>query len=184
MGFSKGIRGGVSFMKAGVSKTLWLISGVLLVFAGVLAIVAPSSILLSLMFISGIISIAVYIFCSKHLYGAGWLLAEGILTALLGLFVLCDQVTMMSVIPYIFGLWIVFSGVIRTVHSLEIRRFGVNGWYWLMLVGAAEIVLGFATFIRPVIAIQIIGVTMGLVFLLQGAASLFMWWFEGHLRMK
>ena len=178
-------------MKTGVSKTLWLISGVLLVFAGVLAIVAPSSILLSLtivfgltMLISGIISVAVYIFCSKHLYGAGWLLAEGILTALLGLFVLCDQVAMVSVIPYVFGLWSVFSGVIRAVDSLEIKRFGVNGWYWMMLVGVAEIVLGFATFIRPVIAIQIIGITMGIVFLLQGAASLFMWWFESRLQMK
>ena len=104
-------------MKTGVSKTLWLISGVLLVFAGVLAIVAPSSILLSLtivfglaMLISGIISVAVYIFCSKHLYGAGWLLAEGILTALLGLFVLCDQVAMVSVIPYVF--WVV-DGLFR-----------------------------------------------------------------------
>ena len=91
---------------------------------------------------------------------------------------------MVSVIPYVFGLWTVFSGVIRAVDSLEIKRFGINGWYWMMLVGVAEIVLGFATFIRPVIAIQIIGITMGIVFLLQGAASLFMWWFESFLKMK
>ena len=178
-------------MKEGMSKTLWLISGVLLIFAGVLAIVAPASILLSLtivfglaMLISGIIGIAVYIFCGRRLYGVGWILAEGILTALLGLFVLCDQLAMVSIIPYIFGLWTVFSGVIRTVNSLELRRFGVGGWYWLTLVGVACILLGFAAFIRPVIAIQIVGITMGIVFLLQGAASLFMWWFESRLRMK
>ena len=112
-------------MKPGVSKTLWLISGILLIFAGVLAIVAPSSILLSLtivfglaMFISGALSIVIYIFCFRNLYGAGWLLAEGILTILLGLFVLCDQVVTINVIPYIFGLWTVFSGVTRTVDSL------------------------------------------------------------------
>ena len=178
-------------MKPGVSKTLWLISGILLIFDGVLAIVAPSSILLSLtivfglaMFISGALSIVIYIFCFRNLYGAGWLLAEGILTILLGLFVLCDQVVTINVIPYIFGLWTVFSGVTRTVDSLEIKRFGVKGWYWMTLVGVASILLGFISFIRPVIAIQIIGITMGLVFLVQGAAALFMWWFESHLKME
>lgn len=123
-------------------------------------------------------------FCFRNLYGAGWLLAEGILTILLGLFVLCDQVVTINVIPYIFGLWTVFSGVTRTVDSLEIKRFGVKGWYWMTLVGVASILLGFISFIRPVIAIQIIGITMGLVFLVQGAAALFMWWFESHLKME
>ncbi len=177
-------------MKTGVSKTLWLISGILLVFAGVLAIVAPSSVLLSLtivfglaMLIAGILSVIIYVFCCRHLYGAGWLLAEGILTALLGLFVLCDQVVTTNVIPYIFGLWTVFSGVTRTVDSLEIKRFGVKGWYWLTLVGVGCILLGFVTFIRPVIAINIIGITMGIVFIVQGAAALFMWWFENRLKI-
>lgn len=178
-------------MKAGVSKTLWLIAGILLVFAGVLAIVAPLSVLLSLtivfglaMLIAGLISIVIYIFCCRHLYGAGWLLAEGILTSLLGLFVLCNQVTTLNVIPYIFGLWTVFSGVIRTVDSLEIKRFGVKGWYWMTLVGVACILLGFLAFIRPVIGVDIIGITMGVVFIAQGAAALFMWWFEKQLKMK
>ena len=177
-------------MKTSVSKTLWLISGILLIFAGVLAIVAPSSVLLSLtivfglaMLIAGAISVVIYVLCCRRLYGAGWLLAEGILTALLGVFVLCDQVATQSVIPYIFGLWTVFSGITRTVDSLELKRFGVKGWHWLTLVGVACILLGFVSFIRPVIAVNIIGVMMGVVFLVQGAAALFMWWFENRLHI-
>ncbi|WP_195983692.1 DUF308 domain-containing protein [Clostridium sp. D33t1_170424_F3] len=177
-------------MKQGVSKTLWLISGIVLIFAGVLAIIAPTSIILSLtivfglaMLITGLAEIGIYVFARSAMYGVGWLLANGILTALLGLFVMCNQVVTETIIPYIFGLWVVFSGVLRLVDGLDLKKFGVKGWFWMALVGAACILLGFISFIRPVIAINIIGVMMGVIFLLQGAAALFMWWFENRLKI-
>ena len=72
-------------MKA-VLRALWLISGILLVVFGIYALFHPAQTLLSMtMFLgiatvlSGVFSIATYIWQRGELFGGGWILLDGIL---------------------------------------------------------------------------------------------------------
>ncbi len=175
-------------MRTGFSKALWLISGILLVFAGVLAMVYPVSVLLSLSFvfglvmlIAGIFSLIIFVFTRGLLFGAGWILADGLITTLLGVYVLSNQMTASSVIPYIFGMWIMFSGVMRFISSFDAKKLGVSGWYWLTLIGILCMALGFASLLKPIIAAALIGIMMGIIFIFQGVASIFMCWLVSQL---
>ena len=175
-------------MKANLIKAVWLISGILLVFAGVLsfiyreeAVVAITVVLGLIMLISGICSIVGYIFIHNYLLGSGWILMDGILTAILAIFLLANQVIAAVVIPFIFGMWMLFSGVTRLISSLDIKKLGLDGWGWELLLGLLGTVLGIVCFLRPVVAANIIGVTMGFVFILQGVGSLYLFWITSKL---
>lgn len=175
-------------MKTGLIKAVWLISGILLVFAGVLsfiyreeAVLAITVVLGLVMLISGVCSIVGYIFMHNYMLGSGWILMDGILTTILSVFLLANQIVAAAVVPFIFGIWMLFSGVTRLISSLDIKKLGLDGWGWVLLLGLLGTALGVVCFLKPVVAANIIGVTMGFVFILQGAGALYLFWITSKL---
>ena len=105
----------------------------------------------------------IYIFCFRNLYGAGWLLAEGTLRYF-G-FVLSCAIRWLQLMN--FPISLAFGRCFPESHEqwiLEIKTIWRKG---LVLDDAGRcgfILLGFISFIRPVIMIQIIGINMGRYF--------------------
>lgn len=56
------------------------------------------------MLISGIIDIVVFAVSSRYAAGAGWFLADGILTVLLSLFLLFNQAFIVLSLPFLFAM--------------------------------------------------------------------------------
>ena len=117
------------------SRVLWIISGVLLILCGVLCLSRPVvalaaiSLFLGLsMLFSGIVDIVIFARGRDRMVGSVWFLVDGILTVLLSLFVLFDQAFTALSLPFIFGMWLLFSGVSKFVNSFDLRRLGVRGW--------------------------------------------------------
>ena len=80
------------------SKVMWMIAGIFLIIAGIICLRSPSaglsaiSLLLgSFLLVSGIIDIMVFARGHNIMYGAGWFLADGILTVIMALFILFNQ---------------------------------------------------------------------------------------------
>ena len=102
-------------MSRTVSRILWIIVGVLLIIAGIYCLCNPDVGLLSLslylgivLLISGIIDIVIFAKCNQYMIGAGWFLADGILTVLLSLFLLFNQAFTLLSLPFIFSMWLLF----------------------------------------------------------------------------
>lgn len=117
---------GAFFMSRTVSRILWIIVGVLLIIAGIYCLCNPDVGLLSLslylgivLLISGIIDIVIFAKCNQYMIGAGWFLADGILTMLLSLFLLFNQAFTLLSLPFIFSMWLLFSGINQFVNSFE-----------------------------------------------------------------
>ena len=166
-------------MRSTVSRVLWIIIGVLLVLAGVICFIDPGVALEAIslylgisMLVSGILDVVVYAHGRQHMIGAGWILADGILTILLSLFLLLNQTITMLSLPYIFGMWLLFSGVGRIVNSLDLHRLGVKGWGWLTALGILLTVAGFLAFVAPVTQLFAIGVLSGVLLILQGITAI------------
>lgn len=170
-------------MKTGVLKMLWLICGVLLIFAGVLSFLYPVSTLMTIvsilglvMLISGVANIAVYFMARNYLNSGSWALADGIITVLLSVLILTQQTGTVTAVAYVAGMWMLFSGVTRLITSFDLKKLGMREWGWPAILGVLGMVLGFVSFLKPIVAANIIGVTVGLVFLLQGGGAVLMSW--------
>ncbi len=164
-------------MNTNTSRILWIIAGVLLIIAGILCLFNPGTALVTLslylgiaMLVSGIIDIVIFAKGSSHIAGAGWILADGILTVIMSLFLLFDQAFAILSLTFIFGMWLIFSGISQFVHSFELKRFGVRGWGWFTAIGILLTLAGFFSFMDPVAELFALGVMVGIMFLCQGIA--------------
>ena len=160
-------------------KVLNIIAGVLLIAAGiyclcnqdVAAMTAGLMVGVS-MLVSGIIEIVVFATTSGLLFGSGWLLLDGVLTVILSLFLLFNQWFTMMSLPLLFTLWLLFSGISCFVSAFDLRAFGVHGWGWVLVVGIVLMIAGFVCMMDPWVSVAAIGLTVGLVFLLEGVSSI------------
>ncbi len=160
-------------------KVLNIIAGVLLIAAGVyclcnqdIAALTAGLMVGIFMLVSGVIEIVVFVATSGVLFGSGWLLLDGILTVILSLFLLFNQWFTMMSLPLLFTVWLLFSGISRFVSAFDLRAFGVRGWGWVLAIGILLILAGFLCMMDPWVSVAAIGLTVGLVFLLEGISSI------------
>lgn len=175
-------------MSKTVSRVLWIISGVLLIVAGVACLANPGSALTSVsvllglvMLVSGIVDIVIFAAGHSYMIGAGWFLVDGILTVLLSLFILCNKVFTAMTLPFIFGMWLIFSGITKFVNSFDLQRLGVRGWGWFTALGIVLAVVGFISFLSPFAGAVAIAVMVGVFLILQGISSILRGCFSGRM---
>ena len=163
-------------MNRTLSRVLWIIAGVLLIIAGVLCLASPGVAVESLalwfglaMLFSGIVDVAVFAAGQSCMAGSGWFLVDGILTILLSLFLLFDQWFTALTLPFLFGMWLMFSGIVRFVHSFELRTFGAPGWGWFTAWGLFTAAAGFLSFLNPLASALALSAVVGflLVYVLE-----------------
>ncbi|MDL2225254.1 DUF308 domain-containing protein [Eubacteriales bacterium OttesenSCG-928-M02] len=166
-------------MKNTLLKVLWIISGILLIIAGVFCFVSPGAALVTIsvyvgiaLLITGIIDIFIYFKGKDVLLGAGWVLFEGITGVILALLLLFNSEVMALVLPYVFGFWVLWGGTSRVISSLDMRALGVPGWGWITAYGILGILVGFLSFFRPITAAIAIGALLGFFLVYQGIVTI------------
>lgn len=163
-------------------RLLTIISGVLLVLAGVFCFANPGETFLSLAFILGFIMVINSIIQGiAYWWGRsgnqndnnGWILTEAIITFILGLLVLSNQIAADVAIPMVFGMWVMFSGILRVVTATTINRDNKrSNFLWTLVTGLVCAVGGLYGFLNPIIAGLAIAVLLGIMFVLQGISTL------------
>lgn len=166
-------------LRTGVLRPLWILLGVLLVAMGVWCIWSPAQTLHSMilllgavMLVAGIADIAAFWRWHARLIGTGWILMDGLLSILLSLLLLFHNWVLSAAFPFVFGMWVLFSGVSKIVHSFELCRFGVRGWGWFTAFGIILALFGLLSFIEPFTAVAALGILIGTAFLLQGLLAI------------
>lgn len=160
-------------------RVLNIAAGVLLIAAGVyclcnqdIAVLSAGLLLGIFMLVSGVIEIAVFAGTSGVLIGSGWLLLDGVLTVIMSLFLLFNQWFTLLSLPFLFTIWLLFSGISRFVSAFDLRALGVRAWGWVLAIGILLIVGGFVCMMDPWVSVVAIGVTVGLVFILEGVSAI------------
>ena len=160
-------------------RILNIVAGILLIAAGVyclcnedVAVLSAGLMLGIFMLAAGIAEIVVFAGTSGVLIGSGWLLLDGVLTVIMSLFLLFNQWFTLLSLPFIFTVWLMFSGISRFVSAFDLRALGVRGWGWVLAVGILLMVAGFICMMDPWVSAAAVGVTVGLVFLLEGISAI------------
>ena len=165
-------------MSSKTMKVLNIVSGMLLIAVGIyclcnqdIAAITAGLMVGIFMLVSGVIEIIVFAATSGVMFGSGWLLLDGVLTVILSLFLLFNQWFTMMSLPFLFTLWLLFSGISRFVSAFDLKAFGVRSWGWILTIGIILMVAGFICMMDPWVSVAAIGLTVGMVFLLEGVSS-------------
>ena len=160
-------------------RILNIVAGILLIAAGIyclcnedVAVLSAGLMLGVFMLAAGIAEIVVFAGTSGMLIGSGWLLLDGVLTVIMSLFLLFNQWFTLLSLPFIFTVWLMFSGISRFVSAFDLHALGVRGWGWVLAVGILLMVAGFICMMDPWVSAAAVGVTVGLVFLLEGISAI------------
>ena len=162
--------------------SLWyLIEGVLLIAAGVLAVIYPAISSGAVVILLGWLLIASGILQGISLMGAGqvphfWLqLISVILAILVGFLFLRDPEQGMVTITLLLIVFFMIEGISKVVFALTIRPF--PSWGWVLASGIVGIVLSLILWASlPLTAVWLIGLLLGIQLISVGAAIAYLAW--------
>jgi uncharacterized membrane protein HdeD (DUF308 family) len=93
---------------------------------------------------------------------------EGMLSIILGILVLSNQLLADAAIPVFFGLWVLFSGIIRVVEAFDRRKSGRAELLWVLVLGLIGVAAGLYAFFNTVLFAFSVVMLVGFLFVVQG----------------
>lgn len=150
-------------------------AGVILIITGIFCFATPGATFVSVAFIlgcamllSGISGVTAYLSINRKRDVPYLLLAEGLTSSLLGILVLTNQIVADAAIPVFFGLWVLFSGVLRIADGLTRIKYGLQVWCWLVVLGGIGTIIGLYSFFNTVLFSFSPVMLTGILFVMQG----------------
>ncbi|MDD4200611.1 MAG: DUF308 domain-containing protein [Eubacteriales bacterium] len=164
-------------------RGLTIASGVLMVATGVFCFINPGQTFLTMAFVVGSVmticgiihALAYFIGRGFHNKGDnnGWVLIDALLTLLLGILILFNQLTVDMAIPMIFGIWVLVSGLLRLEASTRINRQVKPGNFMAAsITGIITISVGILGFINPLVTYVSVIILLGVFLIIQGVNSI------------
>jgi len=157
------------------TQILWTAAGLFLFGGGLLALNSHSSNLIDMavylgliMLLAGISNVIIYCTKGKVLHGSHWLFADGLSTMLLSLFPLFNQMILPVMIPFFFGVWELFSGVLKVIDSRELKKEKIKCWQGFSAIGFIELLSGAASMVKPVDDLVGINIVVAIILFVQG----------------
>lgn len=142
-----------------IVKNWWLLTivGTLLTLLGIWVYKNPLENYIALsvffsviLFLSGILEITFALINSKIIKGWGWLLSSGIFDLVIGFILISREDITMAVLPLIFGIWLIFRGVVQISRGVFLREMHHPNWGWAILGGFLIVVFGLFVVHNPI----------------------------------
>ena len=126
--------------------------------------------------ISGLGAITFALSNRNSLEGWGWQLSGGILQLFLGFALLANPGVSMSVLVFFVGFWLMFNAISTISMSIEFKKSGDKGWFWILVSGILTTVLAFLVLVNPLYAVSFLSVFIGLSVIFLGIAQIMISW--------
>ncbi|MCI8575429.1 MAG: hypothetical protein HFI09_03065 [Bacilli bacterium] len=167
---------------------LWLCTGLLFFVSGFFCLIHPEVTLSSMaillgiaLIISGINDIIGYINIHHNMTDSGWILMEGIMAILFGVFCLFHHFITALTIPIIFSVWVIYVGLTRVISSFNFKAISFSNWWLLLVFGILLIILGIMSLMDPLIASIAISTMLGIILISQSFSCFTKWYFMTKL---
>ena len=160
-------------------RILTIISGILMILTGAFCFMNPGQTFLVLAFIIGLVMVlngvihALAYLIGRGLHNKGdnngWILTDALITLILGILILCNQLVVDAAIPMVFGIWVVVSGILRIEASTHINKDKKRTNFRTTLVtGILTVATGVFGFINPMIGWLSTALLLGIFMVMQG----------------
>jgi uncharacterized membrane protein HdeD (DUF308 family) len=159
---------------------LYLIQGILLVIAGVLALVYPLITNVALAIFLGWMLLLSGIVQAVTLIGGGktpdfWLqLISAALSVIVGFLFLRNPAVAVGTLVMLMSVFFMIEGISKTVFSLTIRPF--PNWGWVLASGILGILIAVWLLANPAMSLLLLGILIGVQLVAEGIAIATMAW--------
>lgn len=172
-----------------INKVCSILSNVLRIVLGIIAIVSPETFSASLglfagsfMICIGALLILFALFSVSILLGSGFLALEGVLTTCIGIFLVSYKDASLAIITIVLAFYFLFSGISKIVTSIDLRKFRARTWWVTLTIGIIYVILSIVLFSFNN-ANEIVSILLGVFFILSGVFGM-LELFDGFKREK
>ena len=122
--------------------------------------------------IKGISSVITFFRTEDRFFFSYFTLIFGLSATALGAFLLFSHQVVVSILPLLVGILILFDGVVRTQSAFELRAVGHRSWWSFLLLALISVILGFVMIFNPFASVQVLVMAIGVFLLLEGIVNL------------
>lgn len=126
-----------------------------------------------LVILSGVVQIVRFLTAKDFLFFAPLTLTFGLLCLALGLFLIVRSDVVQTVLPIVFGIFVIFDSVLRVQNALELRRCEYGSWWAFLLLALLSVALGLVMIFNPFGALSTLIMAVGIILIIEGALNLF-----------
>ena len=161
-------------------KQSWIFSAIVTIILGLILVLFPAATLTSVSYVVGGLAIAMGVirtvryFKQDHTYPYLFQsdLVVGLLSVGFGIFMVSQPVTVLSLVPHIFGMLMVGCGVGGILRSVDAKRAGFASWGVLLGLAIVSVVLGWLIMANPFGAMETATIVIGACLIYQGVTDL------------
>lgn len=164
-------------------RILTILGGILMVLTGAFCFISPGQTFLALAFIVGFVMVingaiqTVAYLTGRGFHNKGdnngWILADALITLLLGILVLCNQLVADTAIPMVFGMWVLVTGILRIEAATHINKEKkLKNFRTAMITGVLTTLIGLFGFINPLVTWLTTTFLLGFFMVMQGINTL------------
>lgn len=99
-------------------------------------------------------------------------LISGLICLALGAFLFLRSDIVVSILPIVFGLFVVFDSIGRVQNALELRRCGYASWKGFLTLPVLSVVLGVIMILNPFGTMETLVMAIGIILVVEGAINL------------
>lgn len=160
----------------------WLaaIIGVVAVAVGFIVLVNPIASYLSAavwlgiaIFISGIMSLIISLSSDNIVVRRGWAIFASIIDVIIGVLLMFNILFTASIMPIIFGIWLLYRGATSLMQGLDLKRFNVRDAGWMIFGSVVMIVIAIVVLWLPeTLGAEAVILFLALAFIVYGVSMI------------
>ena len=157
-----------------------ILTGVLYILLGIVALVIPETMQKTLgyligivLIIAGLVSMVCYLLrdARENYYHNEFVF--GLVGIVVGAAVLYKVEVIISLIPFILGILVLFSGCSKLQDAIDLKRLSYGSWVGMLIVAIINIILGIVLICNPFKAAVLLFRVLGVGLILSGASDCF-----------
>ena len=157
-----------------------ILTGVLYILLGIVALVIPETMQKTLgyligivLIVAGLISIICYLLrdARENYYHNEFVF--GLVGMVVGAAVLYKVEVIISLIPFILGILVLFSGCSKLQDAIDLKRLSYGSWAGMLVMAAINIILGIVLICNPFKAAIVLFRVLGVGLILSGVSDCF-----------
>lgn len=164
----------MKFLKSGytASSLVYILIGLALLLWPELSLKVVCYLFGALITIKGISSIYSYVKSQERFFFSYFSLVFGISMVALGIFLFIKPSTVVSILPILVGIFVIFDGIVRFQSAFELKAAGHSSWWSFLLLAILSAGLGLVMLFNPFASVQVLVMAIGVILLLEGALNL------------
>ncbi len=131
--------------------------------------------------LKGVTSVWAFVRSTEKFFFSYFSLIFGIIACAFGLFLLIKPDIVVSVLPFLVGIFILLDGFVRLQSAFELRRAGMPNWWSFLALAAFSALLGIVIAVNPFETVEFLVMAIGTVLLVEGILNLASSFYAGRV---